>query len=176
MGSNWGTGLKYTGDLGLKNGSAYKISYTIVSTVDRAVVVGFDGGQPEAEREKIELTAGRAEELEYEVIPNGAWNSFMFYLGNVDNKNDYGAHDITISDLSIMEKHIQLAPEEKPEETKDNLVKNGDFSEQDENGEWLKDWAPSAANGSVKSAQYKAVFDLTGASCFLLYTSPSQRD
>lgn len=157
LGANWGTGLKYTGaSWGLAAGTTYEISYKIKSTVDRAIVSDFDENA-EADRKKVSLTADREQQVTFRVTPTGAWTQFMFYLGNVDNKNDYGAHDITISDFSIKEVTIELADGTPVEETEGNLLINGTFKDGTTEG-----WNVGNAFASVKTAKYKVVFDITG--------------
>lgn len=157
LGANWGTGLKYTGtSWGLTAGTTYEISYKIKSTVDRAIVSDFDENA-EANRKKVDLTADTEQQVTFRVTPTGAWTSFMFYLGNVDNKNDYGAHDITISDFSIKAVTITLADGEEVEETEGNLLTNGTFKDGTTDG-----WTIGNSFASVKTAKYKVVFDITG--------------
>ena len=156
LGDNWETGLKYNGNpsLGLTAGSTYEVSYTILSTVDRTVDVGFDGEG--ATIKKLRLTKDEEKTVTDRITVGGAWENFMFFLGNVDSKNDYGAHDITISDLSMREVSVQLADGTPVEETEGNLLKNGTFSEGT-----TESWEVKNAFASVKTAKYKVVFDIT---------------
>lgn len=156
LGANWGTGLKYTGtSWGITAGNTYEISYKIKSTVDRAVVADFDSNA-ETNRNKVSLTANVEKTVTYRVTPTGAWSDFMFYLGNVDYKNDYGAHDIVISDFSIKEVTIKLADGTPVEETEGNLLTNGTFKDGTTTG-----WTIGDSFANVKTAKYKVVFDIT---------------
>lgn len=155
-GAKWGTGLQYKSNLSLENGSAYQISYKITSTAARTVTIDFDD-KAEADRKEFALQADTETTVQYVQTVGANWNRLSFYLGEADNDANYGAHDITISDVSIKKVTIKLGDGDAVEENEENLLTNGTFKDGNTDG-----WSVNKEMADVKCAKYKVAFDING--------------
>lgn len=106
LGADWMPGFFQDGIV-LKAGSKYRVSFDVVSDMDRSITVGFDA--PRMYMQDIELKANEAKTVTYEIgalAENEASSNqkFYFYLGMLHSETNYPeAHTIIFDNVSICE-------------------------------------------------------------------------
>lgn len=106
LGADWMPGFFQDG-IALKAGSKYRVSFDVVSDMDRSITVGFDA--PRMYMHDIELKANEGKTVTYDIgalAENEASSNqkLYFYLGMLHSETDYlEAHTIAFDNISICE-------------------------------------------------------------------------
>lgn len=158
-GADWTQALFQDGII-LEEHYAYDVSVTITSTIDRQVVIGFEGITGEERAYTFDLTANVEKTITLSTSHAGT-GKFGIYFGQGDAFSQ--KHTVTVKDISIVKGERIKAPgedtEDGPEvpEVEGNLIKNGNFAQKNEN------WTAAQTNADVYFNQYRTVFYLKGS-------------
>ena len=171
-------------NLDMEKGTRYKVSFNIVSSIDRNVKAEFQDStfQPRAATELIELHANKLKTVSRIVTVEGDFTgklAFQLSLGKFAETNTPHAIEITNINVIKVEEGTEAEPEEEttkeiegfagstetpdnpdpdPDPSGDNLIQNGDFAAGKEH------WTPeiiSPAEATPSFDSKKAAFDIT---------------
>lgn len=99
-GADWMPGLFQDG-LSLTEGTSYRFTMTVNSTIDRKVMVADDPAR--AYKSVQDVTAGADTVFTYDFTATQTGNCKLYiYLGKMEGVDVYGAHDVTIKDVSLI--------------------------------------------------------------------------
>ncbi len=179
----WNVVLKQE-NLDMEKGAKYKVSFNIVSSIDRSVKAEFQDStyQPRAATELIELHANKLKKVSRIVTVEGDFTgslAFQLSMGKFAETNTPHAIEITNINVIKVEEGTAADPEEEtpkeiegfdgkteipdnsdpdPAPAGDSLIQNGDFAAGEEH------WTPeiiSPAEATPSFEGKKATFDIT---------------